>query len=52
MDQIDGLLQERCNSGALAMELCLSCNNPTRYALSPTFLMAVPLKWKNKYIIN
>ena len=25
---IDGLVQERCNSSALAMELCLSCINP------------------------
>ena len=28
---IDGLVQERCNSSALAMELCLSCTNPTIY---------------------
>ena len=28
--QIDGLLQERCNSSALAMELRLSCINPLR----------------------
>ena len=27
-DYIDGLVQERCNSSALAMELCLSCTNP------------------------
>ena len=26
---IDGLLQEKCNSGALAMELHLSCINPS-----------------------
>ena len=26
---IDGLVQERCNSSALAMELCLSCTNPS-----------------------
>ena len=25
---IDGLVQERCNSSALAMELRLSCTNP------------------------
>ena len=25
---IDGLVQERCNSSALAVELCLSCTNP------------------------
>ena len=26
---MDGLLQERCNSSALALELCLSCTNPS-----------------------
>ena len=26
---IDGLVQERCNSNALAMELHLSCTNPS-----------------------
>ena len=29
-EQIDGLVHERCNSGALAMELCLSCINPSK----------------------
>ena len=28
---IDGLVQERCNSNALAMELHLSCTNPSIY---------------------
>ena len=28
-EDIDGLVQERCNSSALAMELCLSCTNPS-----------------------
>ena len=28
----DGLVQERCNSSALAMELCLACTNPSIYA--------------------
>ena len=28
---IDGLVQERYNSSALAMELCLSCDNPLIY---------------------
>ena len=28
-DYIDGLVQERCNSSALAMELYLSCTNPS-----------------------
>ena len=27
----DGLVQERCNSNALAMELCLSCTKPLIY---------------------
>ena len=31
--QIEGLVQERCNSSALAMELCLSCTNPSRCPL-------------------
>ena len=26
---LDGLMQERCNSSALAMEICLSCTNPS-----------------------
>ena len=29
IQHIDGLMQERCNSSALAMELHLSCNNPS-----------------------
>ena len=28
---IDGLVQERCNSSALAMELRLYCTNPPMY---------------------
>ena len=31
MFYFDGLMQERCNSSALAMELCLSCTNPSIY---------------------
>ena len=33
----DGLVQERCNSSALAMALCLSCTNPSicPHQLSP-----------------
>ena len=27
-DNIDGIMQERCNSSALAMELSLPCTNP------------------------
>ena len=33
LSQIDGLVQEICNSSALAMELCLSCTNPSKYSL-------------------
>ena len=31
LDQIDGLVQERRNSSALAVELCLSSTNPSEY---------------------
>ena len=31
-DQFDGLVQERRNYSALAMELHLSCTNPSNYA--------------------
>ena len=31
-DKIDGLVQERRNSSALAMELHLSCTNPSRWS--------------------
>ena len=31
-DQINALVQERCNSSALAMELRLSCTNPLRWS--------------------
>ena len=31
ISQIDGLMQERRNSSALAMELRLSCTNPSNY---------------------
>ena len=51
MNQIDRLVLEWCNSSALAMEIRFSCNNQMKYTLSPTFLMAVALKWKiNKQI--
>ena len=33
IDNIDGLVQERCNSNALAIKLCLSCTNPTIWPL-------------------
>ena len=43
--QIDGLVQERCNSIANAMELHLSCTNPLKY-WNNTLLMqyTVPLR--------
>ena len=31
--EIDGLVQERRNSIANALELCLSCNNPSKWFL-------------------
>ena len=34
--QTDELVQERCNSSALAMELCLSCSNPSKQAITWT----------------
>ena len=37
----DGLMQERCNSSALAMELRLSCSNPSIYALNKISLKYV-----------
>ena len=36
-DYIYGLLQERCNSSALTMELRLSCTNPLIYNLAENF---------------
>ena len=33
LSYIDGLMQERRNSNALAMELCLSCTNPSIYII-------------------
>ena len=32
LENIDGLVQERCNSSGLAMELRLSCTNPSIWA--------------------
>ena len=36
---IDGLVQERCNSSVLAVELHLSCTNPSIYATGSMMLM-------------
>ena len=32
-DKVDGLMQERHNSIAIALDLCLSCTNPSRWSL-------------------
>ena len=34
---IDGLVQERHNSSVLAMELCLSCTNPSISSIGKVF---------------
>ena len=31
LDQVDSLVQQRCNSSALAMQLRLSCANPLKW---------------------
>ena len=42
----DGLVQERCNSSALAMELHLSCTNPSTYALELGLSCTNPSTWR------
>ena len=39
-NDIGGLVQERRNSSALAMELCLSCSNPSISGMSQCYTMA------------
>ena len=39
---IDGLVQERCNSSALAMESCLSCPNPLICSIKVTIFLLPP----------
>ena len=39
---LDGLVQERRNSSASAMELCLSCTNPSIYCGLSTWHQSVP----------
>ena len=34
-EQIDGLIQERCNSIAYVLELCVSCTNPSKWSMIP-----------------
>ena len=54
---IHGLVQEKCNSSALAMELCLSFTDPSTYGLSfvssksgahftNDFSIVIQLRWK------
>ena len=44
---IDRLLQERRNSSALAMELCLSCTNPFRDGVTAVLCYASNTAFKN-----
>ena len=59
LDHVDGLVQERCNSIANALELCLSCTNPSmlffaipcphRDSLMATFLILMAYsKWSTQ----
>ena len=41
----DGLVWERCNSSALAMELHLSCTNPSIYGHEAWTIMAAHGRW-------
>ena len=43
----DGLVQERCNSSALPMELSLSCTNPFIWIKSPDYIYRI---WQKKYL--
>ena len=48
--KIDGLVLERCNSSALAMELRLSCINPSRCPQNHfIFIMGIPTPQKNSF---
>ena len=50
---IDGLVQERRNSSALAMELCLSCTNPSIYDTRTAFIHKIFFViFQYFYIIN
>ena len=44
-DHFDGLVQERCNSSVLGMELHLSCTNPSICLFSPYGLAHGPNTW-------
>ena len=39
-EQVDGLVQERRNSSALAMELCISCTNPPKWCIHASVIYA------------
>ena len=43
IDRIDGLVQERRNSSALAMELHLSCINPSIWSHHLVYKMGLPI---------
>ena len=47
---IDGFVQERCNSSALAMELRLSCTNPSIW--SHTDIISLKTHWNDVYIFR
>ena len=50
-DQINGLVQERCNSSALAMELSLSCTDPSSWLwVHLIFLISIPKPGKTLFI--
>ena len=44
--EIDGLVQERRNSSALAMELRLSCTNPSKWTIAGLMLFL----WHNHWV--
>ena len=48
---IDGFVQERCNSSALAMELHLSCINPSICHLTSIVIPIIKIKWSHYHLI-
>ena len=49
---IAGLVQERCNSSALAMELRLSCINPSIWCISKADSRFAPSQWETALLCN
>ena len=49
---IDGLVQERRNSSALAMELRLSCTNPSIWCYRSCWTLVWELAWRQHAIIQ